>query len=240
MNYLAFNFILGSNRRDTLSGGSGNDLIKAKDGRDYIVVTQGEDTLRGNRGDDTFIWPYIESHDSFRGRTYAEGGRGDDSFSTHFGEYFIDCGKGSDSVYAGLTFNSTNLQSAIYGGSGKDYLYGSGNDDLINGGKGVDFLLGGAGDDTLIGGSQRDNLRGGAGSDLFVASKGSDEIDDFNPREDKISGFYSPRINRTGGSWTTIRETIDGNKYSMKLYLLSDDDYEYLLNNFDSIFVGDY
>ena len=240
MNDLDFNFILGTNRRDDLAGGPENDLIKAKDGRDNLRITKGDDTLLGNRGNDLFTWQFLDDDDDWRGSIYAEGGPGDDSFYYPFGNYFIDCGRGNDTVF-GTDSRSTSIsERTILGGSGNDsismFTIDSSNV-LIDGGKGVDFLQGGRGDDTLIGGNQRDNLTGGEGSDVFVISKGGDEIYDFNPREDMISGFYSPRINKTSGSWTTIREIIDGEKYCMKLYRFSDEDFKYLLNNIDNIFV---
>ena len=240
MNDLDYSLLLGTNGRDTLTGGPENDLIKAKDGRDNLHITKGDDTLLGNRGNDLFTWQFLDDGDDWRGSIYAEGGPGDDSFNFPFGNYFIDCGRGDDTVFETNSRGTSISERTILGGSGTDSInmspINSGNV-LIDGGKGVDFLQGGTGDDTLIGGNQKDVLTRGEGSDVFVISKGADEINDFNPREDLISGFYSPSINKTGGSWTAIREIIDGEKYCMKLYRLSDKDFEYLLNNVDNIFV---
>ena len=240
MNDLDFDFLRGTNERDNLAGGPENDLIKAKDGRDNLRITKGNDTLLGNRGDDLFTWQFIDDGDDWRGSIYAVGGPGDDSFTFPFGNFFIDCGRGDDTVLGTYSRGTSISERTILGGSGNDSINTSfinRSNMLIDGGKGVDFLHGGRGGDTLIGGSQRDELTGGEGSDVFVISKGGDEIYDFNPREDLISGFYSPRINKTGGSWTTIREIIDGEKYCMKLYRFSEENFEYLLNNVDTIFV---
>ena len=69
---------------------------------------------------------------------------------------------------------------------------------------------------TLSSGEAKEMLYpAGGGSDVFMASKGPDEINDFNPQENMISDFNSPTIKRSRGVWTYIRETIQGEKHAM-------------------------
>jgi Ca2+-binding RTX toxin-like protein len=106
-------------------------------------------------------------------------------------------GFGSDTMYGG------NGRDYLYGGDGYDVLYGdlAGNDsgwgdDYLYGGAKIDVLYGGGGHDRLDGGTGYDFLYGGTGWDTFVFASGdtgatyltSDEIMDFNRKDDMIDG----------------------------------------------------
>ncbi|WP_262030650.1 calcium-binding protein [Microvirga sp. Mcv34] len=64
----------------------------------------------------------------------------------------------------------------ILGGVGNDRLYGRDGNDRLYGEDGNDRLLGGNGDDVLSGGSGNDNLDGGAGNDRIDGGSGNDRL----------------------------------------------------------------
>lgn len=67
--------------------------------------------------------------------------------------------------WEGGLFSDDNAADTLNGGSGDDWLYGWGGDDILNGGADDDHLFGGTGDDTLDGGAGNDYIAGGAGQD---------------------------------------------------------------------------
>ncbi|MEH2305400.1 Ig-like domain-containing protein [Nostoc sp.] len=109
-------------------------------------------------------------------------------------------------VSVGLNLNGGNgidvllgsdYDDLLNGNNGADGLYGNKGNDILNGGKGNDLLLGGQGNDilnggdnadALYGGKGNDTLNGGAGADIFffAVGDGSDTIEDFSDRTDKI------------------------------------------------------
>ncbi|MEH2367449.1 MAG: Ig-like domain-containing protein [Nostoc sp.] len=109
-------------------------------------------------------------------------------------------------VSVGLNLNGGNgidvllgsdYDDLLNGNDGADGLYGNKGNDILNGGKGIDLLLGGQGNDilnggdnadALYGGKGNDTLNGGAGIDIFyfAVGDGSDTIQDFSDRTDKI------------------------------------------------------
>jgi hypothetical protein len=71
----------------------------------------------------------------------------------------------------------------IYGGRGRDWLFGDGGDDTLHGGRGRDWLDGDSylmisaqGADTLRGGSGDDRLDGDAGEDRLYGGEGDDHF----------------------------------------------------------------
>ncbi|MEH2149068.1 calcium-binding protein [Nostoc sp.] len=103
----------------------------------------------------------------------------------------LNGGNGID-VLLGSDYNDL-----LNGNDGADALYGNKGNDILNGGKGNDLLLGGQGNDILNGGDNADALYGGKGNDtlnggggadtfFFAVGDGSDTIEDFSDRTDKI------------------------------------------------------
>ena len=80
-----------------------------------------------------------------------------------------------DASAAGKNTNlvaSSDDNTTILGGKGKDSLTGSSGDDILRGGKGNDLIQGGAGADSLWGNKGNDTLYGGDDNDTFFYSKG--------------------------------------------------------------------
>ena len=192
------NTITGTDRQDSLEGGTGNDTINARGGNDTISGGHGNDSLHGEDGNDTLYGD--EGNDTLvggwgddvlyggadadilhgqEGDDTIFGGDGDDSLRGSDGDDSLSGGAGVDTLVGGES-NDT-----LDGGAGDDVLYGQEGNDLLRGGAGHDSLRGedgndtlsgDFGDDTLVGGSGDDVLYGGAGDDALYGQEGADVI----------------------------------------------------------------
>lgn len=159
----------GGANSETVRDGDGADTYKLGGGNDHYIATgasgaDGTDTVNGGSGDDTYD---------------ASGATISVSVLFNIAQAFGD-DIGFDNI--------TGFENAI-GGSGGDFLSGSG---------AANTLIGGAGGDQLRGFGGRDILTGGADGDTFVFTKLSDSgtkastrdmITDFTPGGDKIDLF---------------------------------------------------
>jgi hypothetical protein len=102
-----------------------------------------------------------------------------------------DLGKRPGEIFQGEVnstrefIRGTGKNDLITGGGGEDVIDGGGGDDIICGDAGDDIITGNKGDDIIIGGGDDDKLRGDSGKDT-VQGKGGDDECLFNS-EDKIS-----------------------------------------------------
>ena len=102
------------------------------------------------------------------------GTAGADSIFGNNGANVIKAGDGWDGIYGddiALYFDRARQHiggdDVIYGGAGRDSLFGMGGDDILYGGADVDRLFGGHGDDFLDGGAGADTINGGLGTDTL-------------------------------------------------------------------------
>jgi Ca2+-binding RTX toxin-like protein len=69
----------------------------------------------------------------------------------------------------------------MYGGAGRDDLWGDGGDDTLHGDEGDDFLNGLDGDDVMYGGAGSDDLEGGgSGNDFLSGGEDDDELEGYD------------------------------------------------------------
>lgn len=80
-------------------------------------------------------------------------------------------GPGKDELYGGFG------KDTIKGGDGRDLVYGNWNDDRIKGGRGGDRLFGSPGDDRLFGNRGQDRLKGYRGHDLADGGPNEDRCE---------------------------------------------------------------
>ena len=138
-----FEYIVGSNYNDTLSGdaiGTNNSIVGGS-GNDTIFVTTGYDTLDGGADNDTLDFSKISSSITvdLNQTTFTVTTPGSGSYKQNFSN-----------------FENTN---------------GTGGNDNITGNAAANSLAGGAGNDTINGGSGgADTLDGGEGDDFFIRS----------------------------------------------------------------------
>ncbi|MAR07433.1 MAG: hypothetical protein CL862_10055 [Cyanobium sp. NAT70] len=94
---------------------------------------------------------------------------------------------GGNDHFLGSPLISDHAPSTVYGGTGRDNLFGGDFDDYLDAGNDNDWdnLNGGAGHDTLVGyissnmesGSSPDMLTGGSESDTFIVRHGAEDFD---------------------------------------------------------------
>ena len=143
--------ITGADREDILIGSANNKAIVGLAEDDLLLGKSDRDTLVGGVGDDILI--------SSRGNALLYGNEGDDSLSIE------------------SLITSTNENSTIVGGQGKDELSGSKRADLLFGGADADELEGDSGNDGLHGGAGNDEVEGEGGDDLVYGDVGNDDVE---------------------------------------------------------------
>ncbi|NEQ97322.1 MAG: hypothetical protein F6K30_11450 [Cyanothece sp. SIO2G6] len=159
---------------DRIFGDEGDNLLQGNGGRDLIRGRDGDDTLEG--GDDG---------------DFLNGDRGNDIVRGDAGNDVVRGSGGNDRLFGGdnrdrLVGNAGN--DRLVGETGNDRLLGGTGDDRLLGNAGNDRLFGNGGNDQLQGGLGNDRLSGGGGSDIFILAQGegTDQIRDFNIRQDVI------------------------------------------------------
>jgi serralysin len=167
--------ILGLEDDDTLEGDIGDDSLDGGSGNDYIDGEPGADTIFGGDGNDT-IWGGAgnDSVDGGTGNDSIYGGSGNDYLNGNAGDDYIQGTDGSDTIYGG----SGNDTLHKYLTSGSSYLDGGIGDDTIWGGKGNDTIIGGDGNDSWLEGyAGDDSISGGNGNDKLYGEEGNDTLD---------------------------------------------------------------
>jgi len=163
----AHDVIVGSHKRDSISGGNGDDVVCAD------PPSSDEDAGHDTGGHDT------GGHEGGGGSS-GHGGGGPDHVWGGNGNDRIYGGGGPDSIYAG------NGNDLVYAGGGPDLVTGDNGDDTLYGGPGPDRLHGGNGNDALFGEVANDQLfgelgddqlHGGGGWDILDGGKGTNLID---------------------------------------------------------------
>jgi Ca2+-binding RTX toxin-like protein len=196
-----FNWIHGTEGRNSLHGTDQDDFILGYGGNDTLMGRQGRDMLSGGAGADHL--------DGGLGRDAASYGNADSAVSVSLESNFGQWGDAQGDTFTsiedifGSAFNDlltgNGADNFIHAGDGDDYLNGRAGKDELNGGNGNDWLFGGDGADELIGGAGNDTLaaegaadilEGGTGADVFKfysvydsAGAAHDTIRDFNRNE---------------------------------------------------------
>jgi hypothetical protein len=180
---------------DTIHGGEGDDHIFGYEAEDSLFGDNGKDFIRGNSGADD-ISGGLDA-DMIEGGYHEDTISGDDGDDILWGfessESLVDMELATNAAkfreIGAFNYSGEWNANVIDGGSGNDYLIGSGGDDTLSGG---------ADDDVLYGDHGSDMLTGGSGSDVFVfhgnwantlggsGSGDDDYILDFNSADDQI------------------------------------------------------
>lgn len=195
--------ILGGSGFDYLWGGGGRDKVFTEADGGQIVDDDGK-TKPGEKGDKLVGGPatdYIYSADGEKDKINCGGGT-DYVFADANDNVDASCENVFRTSLAGLTFGNNRSNTLNGTTSGPEQIYGKGGNDIINGGEGVDAILGGKGADTLNGGNHNDSLwdddtkpgdklYGDAGDDGLVAADGKPGIVDCGPGNADIA-FVDP------------------------------------------------
>jgi serralysin len=157
---------------DDLRGNAANNVLDGGFGNDIVYGSVGADTLDGGQGNDTLS--YFLAQDGVTVRLHQNTVSGDIA---------------QGDVISGF--------ENVSGGFGKDWLYGSEGDNVLDGVDDGDFLIGHGGNDLLMGGKGNDTLIadrgidrlvGGQDRDLFVVYESIQKayIDDFARGQDRV------------------------------------------------------
>ena len=168
-----FEYLVGSDFNDTLTGSTGANLLQGGAGNDSIDGGAGNDSIDGGTGTDTLSYA-----------SATAGVRVNMSLTTAQ----VTGGAGTETL--------ANFENLV-GSDFNDSIVGTTGANLIRGGAGVDNINAGAGNDTVVGGSGADILTGGFGADVFMYEQlsdsgallaGRDRIMDFSTAQgDKIN-----------------------------------------------------
>lgn len=199
-----FNQIIGTDKRDNLTGGPGNDWIQGK---------KGNDALSGQGGNDVYFFAPGDGKDSIvsldLGRNRRDVIRFDarirpaDVRLMRVPKYglLVIYGK-SDQVLVPMHFDTESKpgfhidaiefadrtvwnrqmidQIILRPEAWDQYMVGGPGNDRIDGGPGDDTIYGGEGNDTLIGGPGRDRIIGGLGDDIIIGGPDNDILSGDN------------------------------------------------------------
>lgn len=184
--YGGADILIGTYANDTIYGGSGADILTGGDrGHDLLFGGDGDDTLGlsdsgeayGGAGNDR-----IDIYNTYRSQLPSQiyGGAGNDVLYLYNSAFAtISGGSGHDYIVgSGLTNQLYGGQGndTIYAGSGENTLSGDAGSDRIFAGVGNDSVHGGGGNDELFGGDGQDTLHGDAGADALGGGHGNDKL----------------------------------------------------------------
>ncbi len=200
----------GGNGHDFLTGGLGEDILEGGNGDDiyYYDMGHGDDTIEDFKGSEKIVFGAgitLDDIEFVRVGTQhlrldidASVGGGSilinemyDNFTTYYVIESLEFDDGStfEFITYDPIYNGTDDDETLYGtrtgagGTGIDYIYGNGGDDVIDGyhaGNGystiANYLHGGDGNDTIIGDYGVDTIHGDAGDDILKGNTGHDLI----------------------------------------------------------------
>ncbi|MFC7476243.1 right-handed parallel beta-helix repeat-containing protein [Dankookia sp. GCM10030260] len=154
--------LIGTSRKDALTGSATNDLIQGMGGNDQLSGLAGDDTLDGGSGSDTLI-----------------GGLGNDLYVVNSLDDVVreSAGQGVDKVVTSVTYTlSAEVENLLLNGTAG--IGGTGNAlaNAITGNGGANLLTGGAGNDSLDGSAGADTLVGGTGDDRYIIDNAGDVV----------------------------------------------------------------
>ncbi|MEM7115242.1 MAG: 6-bladed beta-propeller [Chloroflexota bacterium] len=195
---LNYTLIMGTDRRDRITGTPGNDIIivlgdhdtvDALEGNDCIIGGAGNDRIYGGPGDD-IIWGGEENNTvvydrSDRDRLY--GREGNDEIHGGGDHDHIEGDEGNDVLYGddgndGMHGDDDN--DDMFGGPGRDRMDGHDGNDEMHGGPDDDTLIGRDGNDDMFGDGGRDRLNGGDGNDTLHGGTEDDRLEGNDGNDD--------------------------------------------------------
>lgn len=184
--------LYGEDGNDILDGGEDNDVLYGGDGNDSLSGGTGDDILSGGADDDTYIINAEHGNDTIYDSeglsTLAFGDElSADDYSLH-----IDINSGISLVNTeteetisipdfinmpeAYDFTFEGEAQIIGGGSSRQVIEGTDEDDTITAENGFNIIRGGNGDDTITGGDNLDFIYGGNGNDVINGGNGTNII----------------------------------------------------------------
>lgn len=210
--------LYGEDGSDILDGGEDNDVLYGGDGNDSLSGGSGDDILSGGAGDDTYNINADHGNDTIYDSeglsTLAFGDElSADDYSLH-----IDINSGISLVNTETEENISipdfiNMPEAydftfegesqiIGGGSSRQVIEGTDEDDTITAENGFNIIRGGNGDDTITGGDNLDFIYGGNGNDVINGGNGTNIIRGESGDDNITDGVNDSYLNGGDGNDT--------------------------------------
>jgi len=177
--------LLGTANDDVIDALAGDDRVSAGDGNDRVTGGEGTDFIKGGSGNDVFAATIGDGNDTYKGGT----GFDTVDYSAISAPVRISLSNSATSSETGSD-RLSSIENAV-GGSGDDFITGTGGENLLAGGDGDDVIDGGRGSDVILGDLGNDILTGGQGPDTFVLADldATDQITDYNFAEGDLIDF---------------------------------------------------
>ena len=161
--------LIGGSAADSLTGGAGVDSIFAGAGNDTLVGAQDDALLDGGAGADV-LYVVADFNDVSDGQINAV-----ETVTLRATGLTVSL----DAQSEGLTINGfATGASIITAGSGADTITGGNGNDMLTGGAGVDSIVASDGNDTLVGAQDDALLDGGAGADVLHVGANFNDVSD--------------------------------------------------------------
>ena len=172
----ASDVIVGGNGNDVLDGGAGDDRVDGNAGDDSIAGGDGDNTLSGGDGIDQ-LGALLSGIFELTAGQLKPVGETTGPLNLIPNEDIELAQLRTQSGFNAIDASEFPGSVTMLGGSGRDILVGTVNDDVLDGGRGDDGLDGLGGDDLLDGGRGNDTIFGDAGNDTINGGDGDDLID---------------------------------------------------------------
>ncbi|KAA0273718.1 MAG: calcium-binding protein [Acidobacteria bacterium] len=137
-----------------------------------------------------------------------------------------NAGDGRDVLYG------TPRDDLLNGGNGDDRVYGRGGDDIVCGGTGDDKVFGDGGDDAVYGEEGDDETEGGPGDDYVLGGSEEDRVIAWGEGLDFIDGDYGADVVVGGGGDQIFGGTLN-DRLSVRLTKGEDDGAQYMNGGYD-------
>ncbi len=234
--------IYGGTGNDVINTGYGSDRVYGEDGNDEISVESDIDitqlgtnhhikNIDGGAGKDTIKFDtynrnvgsgvIVSNADNTSWMTTG-------SYSQHHLEINLSSGQVNQrNMITGGHYNQTKSVTKkvanitgienVYGSSGRDLIWGNGQDNIIFGGEGRDSIYAEHGDDLIEGGAGADHIEGGVGSDFIVYKSSESGVRvDFYGGGNQESYFYGYNGDAQGDFGYSV-ENVEGSLYGDQL-----------------------
>ncbi|WP_308620507.1 hypothetical protein [uncultured Desulfovibrio sp.] len=181
--------------RDVLTGGNGNDLMYGRGGNDILLGDEGENFVTAE-GDSSGIL------NGLLRPTWSSGGVAAPAENYDQIWHRLNNSKPNANVEG---FENVQLEKilatleqhegkggddALFGGVGKDILFGMGGNDYLDGGADQDMLFGGSGNDILVYDKNDAIIHGGSGIDILLAGNGAPSLAEMLDSNASNNGPY--------------------------------------------------
>jgi len=137
-----------------------------------------------------------------------------------------NAGSGRDTLYG------TPGDDILNGGNGNDRIHGRGGDDIVCGGTGNDRVFGDGGNDAVYGEEDDDRIEGGPGDDYVLGGAGEDRVTTYGDGLDFGDGDYGSDV-VVGGAGDQLFGGTENDELSVRLHSGETESAAYMNGGYD-------